>query len=1541
MCREWKRRLAGLLVVVIMATSIDPFALYGWRDAYGAIFEIDESVGDASSSDADEIELWDDLATSGDAEIEEILLEEDNEALMAPGIPVMAAHGTKSIEFTWKLSVDNDRVAGYDIYRDGEFIASVSRETWRYKDQGLEEGTSYQYEIYAFDYSGNISDASETAELSTAVLRIVSFTKFNGKYSKETHDDLGIGIDVYLDKTDKLYDLFEVEAEFQFKKSGEAEWSKQFLWNSGGYRFAAWSLKDVEPGNYQVRVWLKDADGTVLTTEPQEITITQDIEAPTVKIISPIAGEIWGGGRAQTVRVSASDNHMIKKVVVYYSLDGGVTYMEMGITQPDGGAYFHYKGEVSFEAASTLESGVVLLKAVVYDGRDNKGESEVVSVQLDNDPPANPADLKIDGKMEGISLSWSYPEQPQGSDFDSFKVYRSTKEDGDFICIKDNLTVNRFIDTVQTGAAENTLYYYYVTAMDRWGNESGGTSIERGVLGNAEEPVAVIRPAGLDFAEIGQQIPFSGADSVDVYGISSYEWDFGDGSFASGEEVSHTYRTAGVYTVTLTVTNFTNRIASKKETVNVIDWNEGNTKYTKLTLHMCDAITLEGIDDAAVTIIGDDYETGYESGQEGKLTCIIPNGRYRVRVAADGYMSRTITIEAKGGIAEYQIGLSSGNMVTGEFTVTEMTYDEMIAAGIDPNAEGNQHVFKFETVFRFTAGVKTYDVPFVFYKNENGKIVREHDGRDNFIQIGEIGEPGSFKLGLFPITENFVLAVYGEAHWLKEMFKVDLLVINNSNTDTLEQVEATLVIPEGISLADMQAGSQSLTQQLGSIGNSESTRASWYIRGDKEGEFNLTARIHAVSMPYGETIEQTYTTSEPVKVYAGNALHMTITADDMAERGKDYTVKYRLENVSDQPVYNLVFGIGGSEQYKVIGFGDKSGILPITNTDYGDAFTRTVKELEPGGYVELELRTTIWFNSVLELIDLGKLGAFVDIAYYLHDISVITLDGSTSEIPYSIEINRTEREHIIDKVIDEVVKEIFGDILPDGTIGGTLIEIFGDDVAIPDKMIKGSKKILSVAQGETDHKVHITIDDGRSAADSIYNDFVIITTGTPEQGVIDVLSSKLTMKAGELSITAKAPGSTKVKIGVENKYGELEREYVLDITVEDHEVKSKITMAPDSVKGKFSVDAKEVEACVEAKREDEIAVVKKNPYLWFDSTLEFELNSDTQDTGYEMAMQRSLLDLILNKTKTTDLVLANQTAELVFDRKTLEAIAKQTDTEFTIASRRLSEREARKLGSTSPTYEFKVRSGSGSVSDFGDGGVYISVPYELGKGARADHIFVEHIRDDGTVERIHAEYNEATRKVGFFGNGFSYYRIVSSDTKPSEGGAPDDSSDNASDSSSEGSSNGGSVSAGTVTVDEKKGIVNSSTGVVTGIGEDYSEWQQSERGWKLRYADGTFASGSQTVGLDGTVLENYFWELVNGAWYAFGADGYVKDGWLYDPLYRGWFYIDIHTGMKTGWQLIDGKWYYFNQLPGMVKGILLTDTRVDGYYVDKTGAWVS
>ena len=66
------------------------------------------------------------------------------------------------------------------------------------------------------------------------------------------------------------------------------------------------------------------------------------------------------------------------------------------------------------------------------------------------------------------------------------------------------------------------------------------------------------------------EISFDASASVDEDGsIVSYEWDFGDGSFAADERTTHTYDIPGVYTVSLTVTDNKEATASTAQTITI------------------------------------------------------------------------------------------------------------------------------------------------------------------------------------------------------------------------------------------------------------------------------------------------------------------------------------------------------------------------------------------------------------------------------------------------------------------------------------------------------------------------------------------------------------------------------------------------------------------------------------------------------------------------------------------------------------------------------------------------------------------------------------------------------------------------------------------------------------------------------------------------------------------------------------------------------------------------------------------------------------
>jgi PKD repeat protein len=99
------------------------------------------------------------------------------------------------------------------------------------------------------------------------------------------------------------------------------------------------------------------------------------------------------------------------------------------------------------------------------------------------------------------------------------------------------------------GVAHATLPYQPALNHDPDG-DSDGTVIVVSQAGN-QSPVAAFTYSCTDLA-----CDCDGTGSSDADGtIAGYEWDYGDGSTGSGVTASHTYTTAGTYTVVLTVTD--------------------------------------------------------------------------------------------------------------------------------------------------------------------------------------------------------------------------------------------------------------------------------------------------------------------------------------------------------------------------------------------------------------------------------------------------------------------------------------------------------------------------------------------------------------------------------------------------------------------------------------------------------------------------------------------------------------------------------------------------------------------------------------------------------------------------------------------------------------------------------------------------------------------------------------------------------------------------------------------------------------------------
>lgn len=109
-------------------------------------------------------------------------------------------------------------------------------------------------------------------------------------------------------------------------------------------------------------------------------------------------------------------------------------------------------------------------------------------------------------------------------------------------------------------------------------------------------------------------------------------------------------------------------------------------------------------------------------------------------------------------------------------------------------------------------------------------------------------------------------------------------------------------------------------------------------------------------------------------------------------------------------------------------------------------------------------------------------------------------------------------------------------------------------------------------------------------------------------------------------------------------------------------------------------------------------------------------------------------------------------------------------------------------------------------------------------------------------------------------------------------------------------------------------------------------WILGDAGWWYEYGDRTWAS-------DGWY---YLYWNDRYYWYHFNKMGYIDTGWFTDKEGKVYYLHPYHDGsqgyMYTGWNQIDGSWYYFEEKAGHDQGVLyrLKDTP-DGYPADESG----
>ncbi|HXV44704.1 MAG TPA: PKD domain-containing protein, partial [Anaerolineae bacterium] len=308
--------------------------------------------------------------------------------------------------------------------------------------------------------------------------------------------------------------------------------------------------------SYMVRLWVRDNDGGV----------SEDFLLAEVENLPPLVD----AGSDQTSNEGSQVNFSGQ------ATDPG------GLDQLSYAWDFNYDGQTFTSDATGPTASfvypngpIVAIAALRVKDEDGGQAIDTVEVRVNNVPPVITG-VSDDGPVgEGSSLSLTVSATDVGQDPLTYAF--DWQNNGSF-------------DAVGQPETVSNIWYNQgdYTVRIRVDDGDGGQAFTTTTVSAFNEPPVAIASAATNLLE-GSPVPFDGSDSSDpgLQDVLAYQWNLGDGSSASGINVTHAYADNGVYSATLTVTDDSGDVGTAAVSVNIFDANPTANAGPDLTIDEC------------------------------------------------------------------------------------------------------------------------------------------------------------------------------------------------------------------------------------------------------------------------------------------------------------------------------------------------------------------------------------------------------------------------------------------------------------------------------------------------------------------------------------------------------------------------------------------------------------------------------------------------------------------------------------------------------------------------------------------------------------------------------------------------------------------------------------------------------------------------------------------------------------------------------------------------------------------------------------------